>query len=196
MRRARTLGIGVTLFVACGAAWIGIQPALAGGGCYGSPPTDEAGRRVAIVENCFQATVLRVDPGTTVTWTNQDSYAHTVTGVGGLWGTADSIKPNASVSFPFPDAGVYVYACLIHPGMVGAVVVGNAGGSAGLAPGAALSNTSSPPAPKTETAVTTGSRTTTAIGWAAAAALAGLAIGTAAGFAIRSRSRASAPDVA
>jgi hypothetical protein len=82
--------------------------------------------------NCFEATVLHVDPGTEVTWVNEDTYAHTVTGVGGTWGDFTELERGDMVSYRFEGNGVYVYSCIIHPGMVGAVVVGDGSDDAGL----------------------------------------------------------------
>jgi plastocyanin len=42
-----------------------------------------------MVDDCFEATVLRVQPGSEVSWTNRDAVEHTVTGVGGTWGSLD-----------------------------------------------------------------------------------------------------------
>ena len=94
---------------------------------------------------CFGPTVLYVLPGTRVTWTNQDPVLHTVTGLGFRWGSGDSLGQGNSISYRFTAPGVYPYSCIIHPGMVGAVVVGDAGSptAVGLAVPAAVA----PPSP-------------------------------------------------
>jgi len=113
--------------------WLGGGSASAGGGCFhGVPPSDGTGDTVRMTGNCFDATVLHVDPGTKVTWVNEDPYAHTVTGVGGTWGDFTELERDDVVSYRFEGSGVYVYSCIIHPGMVGAVVVGDGSGDAGL----------------------------------------------------------------
>ena len=99
-------------------------PAQAGGGSCFSPSKSATGVRVDIREICFQPTVLFVDPGATVTWTNRESVDHTVTGLGGRWGSPESLHQGQSVTATFKEAGVYPYSCVIHYGMVGAVVVG------------------------------------------------------------------------
>ena len=48
------------------------------------PPAD--GDSVDIADLCFDATVLYVEPGTEVTWTNRDAMTHDVVGVGDSWG--------------------------------------------------------------------------------------------------------------
>ncbi len=101
---------------------------------HGTPPTDGAGTTIAMIENCFTPTILHAAPGDTITFVNHDDWAHTVTGVGGTWGTFDELAGGAKVSYTFHRNGVYVFVCFIHPGMAGAVVVGDGSGSAGLKP--------------------------------------------------------------
>ena len=118
------------------AAWIAAPSALAGGGgCFHHVTAGVgSGDRVAITDGCFGPTVLFVDPGTTVTWTNGDPVPHTVTGVGGAWGSGDPITGGSKASYTFEDSGTYVYVCTLHVGMAGAVVVGDGRGAAGLDP--------------------------------------------------------------
>ena len=129
--RARTLMvIGLAAIVA---VLDGGGSASAGGGCmHGTHPTDGHGTVVELIDLCFSPTVLHVEPGTEVTWVNRDDTSHEVTGVGGTWGTFDDLGLNDRVSYTFSDEGVYVYSCFIHPGMVGAIVVGSGAGAAGM----------------------------------------------------------------
>jgi plastocyanin len=60
--------------------------------------------------------------GTTVTWTNTDSIAHTSTSDGNGWNSG-IVAPGGQFSFAFQTAGTFPYHCTIHPGMVGTVVV-------------------------------------------------------------------------
>ena len=106
-------------------------PARAGGGCHDPQTLDVAGAHVDLEELCFVQTVLRVKSGQPVTWTNHDSTGHTVTGVGGSWGSYDTILSGKAVTYSFSKAGIFPYFCLIHPGMVGAVVVGDGGKPSG-----------------------------------------------------------------
>jgi plastocyanin len=106
-----------------------------GGGCFHETgPSVGEGSKVEMVDFCFQATVLRVQPGAEVTWVNRDLESHTVTGVGGTWGSFDEVTGGERVSYSFKSNGIYLYACLLHPGMVGAVVVGDGRGDGGLDP--------------------------------------------------------------
>lgn len=110
-------------------------PAAAGGGGGGHcSATNGTGATVALETSCFTPTVLRAEKGGAVTFENVDPYPHTITGVGG-WGTGfEEIAGHESMVVRFPRDGVYAYTCVLHPGMSGAVVVGDA-----LGPGASAS---------------------------------------------------------
>jgi plastocyanin len=60
--------------------------------------------------------------GTTVTWMNTDSVAHTSTSNASGWDSG-TIAPGRQFSFTYQTAGTFPYHCAIHPGMVGTVVV-------------------------------------------------------------------------
>jgi plastocyanin len=128
----------------------GIGPALAsgGGGC-GRPLTDRSGVSVAVKDFCFSPTVLRLRAGQSVRWTNRDPFIHTVLGANGLWGSFEELGPDQSVVYRFDRTGVFPYACTVHTGMVGAVVVGRApalgSGSGVIAP--VISDTSTSDSP-------------------------------------------------
>jgi plastocyanin len=63
-----------------------------------------------------------VATGTTVTWVNTDSTAHTSTSDAAGWNSG-IVAPGGQFSFAFPTAGSFSYHCAIHPGMIGKVVV-------------------------------------------------------------------------
>ena len=65
---------------------------------------------------------LTVDVGTTVTWTNTDSVAHTSTSDVTGWNSGE-VAPGGQFSVAFQTAGTFPYHCAIHPGMVGTIVV-------------------------------------------------------------------------
>lgn len=116
-----------------------------GGGCHSQVISDERGTTVTVVGFCFEPTVLRVEVGESVTWTNEDDAAHTVSGVNSVWGSYDQFGQGASVTERFDEAGVYPYWCALHPSMLGTVVVEDGvgttvatigGDSSGIGPGA------------------------------------------------------------
>jgi plastocyanin len=74
----------------------------------------------------FVPTAIAVNTGTTVTWTNNDHFTHSVQFLdGGLPDTPLVMDPGASVTFQFDRPGVYRYQCHLHPqNMQGTVKVG------------------------------------------------------------------------
>jgi plastocyanin len=120
--------VGLFLVLAAGLSFVlPAVPAHAGAGCHNPDLKDVAGTRVDLRDNCFVQTILRVTPGKSVTWTNRDGTEHAVTGMAGTWGDYDTFLPGKSVSYRFTRPGIYPYFCYVHPGMVGAVVVGDGG---------------------------------------------------------------------
>ena len=102
-----------------------LTPAGAGGGCHSHQAQSAqpvAGTEVRMERMCFTPAVLRVDPGATVRFSNEDPVVHVALGTG--WGSTE-IPPGGSFEHRFPQAGTYAYSCYLHPGMNGAVVVGD-----------------------------------------------------------------------
>ena len=81
-----------------------------------------------ITSECFLPSNITVDPGTTITWINDDSAAHTVTsgtpdnGPDGMFDSA-LFMSGESYSFDFNGSGFYDYFCMVHPWMTGTVTV-------------------------------------------------------------------------
>ncbi len=73
----------------------------------------------------FMPPQISIQKGGTVTWTNNDSVAHTVTddlkNVGGP--DSPSIAPGAKYSFTFDKTGSFQYHCTFHSSMRGTIVV-------------------------------------------------------------------------
>ncbi|MFN2544580.1 MAG: plastocyanin/azurin family copper-binding protein [Actinomycetota bacterium] len=123
-----TIVLGAALLLAPAS----LTPAWAsgGGGC-GRSVSDAQGTSVAIKQFCFLPTVLHVEPGDSVTFTNRDHFDHNVQGASVSWGSWDPVRLHTPVTYRFIRSGVYPYVCSFHPGMVGAVVVGNGNGPGG-----------------------------------------------------------------
>ena len=77
---------------------------------------------VLIQSNSFNPSTLTVKVGQKVTWTNNDSYTHTVTSDDGTF-TGGDLPSGQSFSFTFTKPGTYAYHCSIHTFMTGTVVV-------------------------------------------------------------------------
>ncbi|MEX2405803.1 MAG: plastocyanin/azurin family copper-binding protein [Actinomycetota bacterium] len=130
IRRVLTEGAGLALVALVALALVpGVAGASGGGGC-GGPVTDGAGTTVEIEDFCFGPTILRVAPGESVTFVNLDQSPHTVLGANATWGGYDALKKGHEATYTFAEAGVFPYVCTWHPGMVGAIVVGDGAGGA------------------------------------------------------------------
>ena len=88
----------------------------AGGPC---PPTG-GGEAVSIASSTFDPGSVSVAVGGQVTWTNADSFPHTVT-----FDDVDCgrLSNGASATRTFETAGTFNYSCTIHPSMRGTVTV-------------------------------------------------------------------------
>jgi len=80
---------------------------------------------------CFIDADISIDVGDTVTWSNDDTAAHTVTSgsaADGPDGNFDSSLFMAGTTFDvtFDEEGTFPYFCMVHPWMVGTVTVGGA----------------------------------------------------------------------
>lgn len=111
---------------------------MMGGGWMGGPRGDTSSApvdttSVEMLNSLFQPSVINVSVGSTVTWTNGDSFGHTVTS-DDRGGPLDSplIGGGGSWTYTFTAAGTYRYHCTPHSGpdasgnyvgMVGRVVV-------------------------------------------------------------------------
>ncbi|HEV7454244.1 MAG TPA: cupredoxin domain-containing protein [Candidatus Saccharimonadales bacterium] len=83
-------------------------------------PTDQ----VKIENFTFSPVAITVKKGTTVTWTNKDSAAHTVTADKGEQGPASgSLQQGGTYTFTYNTVGTFAYHCNFHANMTGSVVV-------------------------------------------------------------------------
>jgi plastocyanin len=79
---------------------------------------------VSIENFAFMPPDITVKKGTSVTWTNNDSTAHTVTEVDSQNGPkSEQLENGEKYSFTFDTAGTFHYHCSIHPNMLGTVTV-------------------------------------------------------------------------
>ena len=103
-----------------------------GSSAYGAPASTAATatttaatatNAAAIKGFAFQPDVLKVEVGAKVTWTNDDTVAHTVSADTNSFASGN-LQPGGSFSFTFTRPGTYAYHCSIHPSMHGSIVVG------------------------------------------------------------------------
>ena len=92
------------------------------GGSNGTPVSIVSGASTRGT-SAYAPNPVTITSGTTVTWTNNDSIAHTSTSdTAGVFNSG-TIAAGGSFSFTFQTKGTVTYHCTIHPGMVGTVVV-------------------------------------------------------------------------
>ena len=105
-------------------------PVAAGDPCYHGfeqPSRSEStDPQVKLMPCAFAPTVVRVAPGTTVQFFSGPDFVHLITGAGQEWGSRDDeIQPESTVAYRFDRPGTYPYACALHRGMSGTIVVGD-----------------------------------------------------------------------
>jgi plastocyanin len=159
---------------------------LAGGGCHRGA-TQGKGDTVEMAEACFTPSVLRTEPGTQITFVNTDPFVHNVGG--GEWGHFDDLAQGDAFTASFAEPGVYPFACTYHPGMTGAIVVGD-GTGAGSGRSVTVASASRPieeePAGSTTTTSNLRPETGPGLGWLFSGAV-GLVLGTMVGLISRRR---------
>jgi plastocyanin len=115
-RRAPYLVVGLllmTALAACGSSSSG-----------GGPAPAANGHSVVIKGFKFVPATLTVRVGTKVTFTQEDSTPHTVSGSGNsAFLNSAALNKGQSYTVTFSKAGTYHYICSIHPTMHGTVIV-------------------------------------------------------------------------
>jgi plastocyanin len=99
-----------------------------GGGGGGGEATEEpsgggGGSSVTMEGTAFNPAEITIKAGDTVTWTNEDSFGHDVTGDDFKSGDAGGIGNGDTFEHTFDQAGTFDYVCTVHPGMEGSVKV-------------------------------------------------------------------------
>ena len=102
----------------------GVTAAQAGGGGHCEPSEGDGGV-VDLQGACFLPSTLHADTGETITFVNRDAFAHNVSGTG--WGQYEDLAQGERFTTSFADPGIYPFACTLHPGMNGVVLVGQTG---------------------------------------------------------------------
>ena len=114
--------------LAIGSGWfIGRANAYTSAATPAAVTPSATGPRISIAKFMFGPSTLTVPAGTTVTWTNTDQAAHTVTADDGSFDTG-FVAPGQTVSLTFAAPGTYPYYCIPHgapggAGMAGVIVV-------------------------------------------------------------------------
>jgi len=93
------------------------------------PPAAGSGQDAPVATNtvaiqifAFSPATVTVKAGTTITWTNRDQDAHTVTAMSGPF-QSPTLNTGQSYQYTFSTPGRFDYLCTIHPFMTATVVV-------------------------------------------------------------------------
>lgn len=104
---------------------------------YDKPARFAPGTRevnVQIIGNSYSPKIIEIEPGTTVTWTNEDTFTYLAGEFAGIHNAAGDdgadeffatplLAHGESASHTFEKEGVYHYVCHPHPYMKGTIVV-------------------------------------------------------------------------
>jgi plastocyanin len=181
--------LALSALASLAALWLTAAPlASAGDPCYHDftmpATTVDTGNQVKLMGCAFAPTITQVPPGATVTFYNGPDFTHLITGANQAWGSRDvEVKPGETVSYTFKAAGIYPFACALHRGMSGTIIVGDlASAAAGTVPGTTTGGTTSGGSAGTPAAEgsTTSSSPVGSIAVVAASALAGAIVGASA----------------
>jgi len=131
MRRTVTLLLlsgallGSAGLAACGGGDAGSTAASAPAATASATPAkpSSGGAEARIAGFAFAPKQLKVKVGETITWTNQDSAAHTVTAKSGASFDSGSLAQGADFTFKATKPGTIEYFCAIHPSMTGTIIV-------------------------------------------------------------------------
>ncbi len=92
--------------------------------CSSTTAVTPAPNTINMKNSVFDPVTLTVTKGTTITWVNQDNFAHTTTADGNAWDSGN-IAAGASKAFTFDTVGTFPYHCTYHAtmGMKGTIIV-------------------------------------------------------------------------
>ncbi|MFB6359697.1 MAG: plastocyanin/azurin family copper-binding protein [Halobacteriales archaeon] len=118
------------LAAAAGLVSASIAGCSGGGNGDGGPDVVKTSE-VSMTGSQFDPRNIQVTTGATVTWTNEDNTAHTVTAASENWSFDTEVSGGGSAEFTFEDSGVYDVYCRFHgsadlTGMSMKIAVGDA----------------------------------------------------------------------
>jgi plastocyanin len=91
---------------------------LGSGNAEAAPLDDAHATHTVVIEAVrFDPSDLNVNIGDTIVWINRDPFPHTVTAVGRQFDSHE-IAPGKSWKYLARKAGVFAYACALHPTML------------------------------------------------------------------------------
>jgi plastocyanin len=111
---------------ACSSASSAAPPAASVAGASAGASAAASGQSGAVAATikdfAFNPATIQAKVGQTITWTNQDSTAHTVT-LDDKSADSGNVEANATYSHAFTQGGTFTYHCSIHQQMKGTITV-------------------------------------------------------------------------
>jgi plastocyanin len=100
-----------------------LAPTALWAGAPAAAPVPQPTTHTVVIEAVrFDPQELTVSTGDTIVWVNRDPFPHTVTAVGKQF-DSHQIVAGGSWKYIARKAGVFAYACSLHPGMLGTLRV-------------------------------------------------------------------------
>ena len=103
-----------SMVTACGSTHTSVPTVVISGNPLGNP------------DSLYKPSVVRITTGDSVTWVDHDDSIHTVTpnvSSSGWSGGSSYLHRGQRYSFQFKRVGTYRYHCMVHPNMLGVVIV-------------------------------------------------------------------------
>lgn len=133
MKKSAILAIIVSVVVLAGAAWFFVinrtnNSSVPSETSNIADLTNQSSVDVTISDMSFKPNAIKIKKGTKVTWTNQDTVAHSVVAddpanSGGFKTSAPTFGKGQTYSVTFSSTGYFYYHCSIHSFMKGSVQV-------------------------------------------------------------------------
>jgi plastocyanin len=122
----RRIGYGAGVVLIAGVLFLVAyisSPSSKGAPAGQSTGSSASGTHITISNFIFSPMALTVSPGATISVTNKDPVAHTLTATDGQFNTGD-VTQNQTKTFKAPTrVGTYHYICSIHQYMMGSITV-------------------------------------------------------------------------
>jgi len=116
-------GLTAIALIACSGSTGSAAPAASSQTGSAAPPAPAGGSMAISIKNfAFDPATDSVPTGSKITWTNNDTTAHTVTFDDGSADSGD-LAAGATFDHTFATAGTFAYHCTIHSSMHGTVTV-------------------------------------------------------------------------
>lgn len=106
---------GFTILISCSKSTDDLPPATA----------DTSTHKISIMASQFDPARLDMLQGTSITWTNNDSVAHSVVSNDGTSFNSGTLNPGQTYHLQFLAGGAFQYHCGIHPSVEGVIYVIN-----------------------------------------------------------------------